>query len=136
MSRQFQITVDCLDADRMARFWATALGYRLETPPPGYLSWQDFLRANQIPVPETGSISAIVDPDGGGPRLLFLRGSEHRPLVHRFSFDLRAGGGDDAKLALVERLEEAGATMLRRVDGYGDWWVVMSDPEGNEFCVT
>jgi predicted enzyme related to lactoylglutathione lyase len=36
----------------------------------------------------------------------------------------------------VRELVDAGGTRLRRVDEHGGWWVVMADPEGNEFCVT
>src|SRR5262245_709812 len=71
MATPFQITVDCVDADVMTRFWSVALGYVEEPPPAGYLSWEDFLRANDITIPPPGSIGAIVDPEGVGPRVLF-----------------------------------------------------------------
>jgi catechol 2,3-dioxygenase-like lactoylglutathione lyase family enzyme len=136
MATSFQITVDCADAERMVRFWSTALGYVEEPPPTGFFSWQDFLRANGIEVPPPGSIGAIVDPDRVGPRILFLRVAEPKSVKNRLHFDLRAGGGDGAKDAKIAELRAAGATELRRVDENGQWWMVMSDPEGNEFCVT
>lgn len=135
MSVSFQITIDCADADAMSRFWSTALGYVDEPPPAGYLSWEDFLRASDIPLPPAGAISAIVDPDGIGPRILFLRVPEPKTVKNRVHLDLRAGDDGD-KHAKVDELVRAGATQIRRIDEQGDWWVVMADPEGNEFCVT
>jgi hypothetical protein len=132
----FQITIDCEDADRMCAFWSTALGYVEEPPPAGYLSWEDFLRANDINVPPNGSIGAIVDPDDIGPRLLFLRVPEKKQVKNRVHLDIRAGRNDDAKEAMIATLTAAGATEVRRVSENGQWWMVMADPEGNEFCVT
>jgi len=136
MAVRFQITIDCDDADCMASFWAAALGYEVEPPPAGYLSWEDFLRANDLPLPPSGSISAIVDPDGVGPRVLFLRVPEAKSIKNRLHFDIRTDRTDDGKRAKIEQLSAAGATEVRRVDEHGGWWMVMSDPEGNEFCVT
>ena len=136
MATPFQITVDCVDADVMCQFWSIALGYVVEPPPAGYLSWEDFLRANDIAVPPPGSISAIVDPDGVGPRVLFLRVPEEKRVKNRLHFDLRSGKSDEAREAKIGELAQAGAKPLQRVDENGQWWMVMQDPEGNEFCVT
>jgi hypothetical protein len=133
---RFQITIDCQDADAMSAFWACALGYELEPPPAGYLSWEDFLRASDIPLPPSGSIAAIVDPDGIGPRVLFLRVPEPKTVKNRVHFDIRTDRTDDGKRAKIDELIAAGATEIRRVDEHGGWWMVMADPEGNEFCVT
>lgn len=136
MATPFQITIDCVDARRMTEFWSVALGYVEEPPPAGYLSWEDFLRANGVPIPPAGSIGAIVDPDGVGPRVLFLRVPERKAAKNRVHLDLRAGRTDEAKDAKIAELVDAGATSIRRVDENGQWWMVMADPEGNEFCVT
>jgi hypothetical protein len=136
MATPFQITVDCHDADLMCAFWCTALGYVVEPPPAGYLSWEDFLRANGITVPPPGSIGAIVDPDSVGPRVLFLRVPEAKSVKNRVHLDIRVGRDDGAKRAKVDELIGAGATEVRRVDEHGQSWMVMTDPEGNEFCVT
>lgn len=136
MATPFQITVDCEDAELMVRFWSIALGYVEEPPPAGYLSWEDFLRANGIDVPPPGSIGAIVDPANVGPRILFLRVSEQKTVKNRVHLDLRAGRTDGEKDAKIAELAAAGATEVRRFDENGDWWMVMTDPEGNEFCVT
>ncbi|HEY5664243.1 MAG TPA: VOC family protein [Ilumatobacter sp.] len=136
MATPFQITLDCRDAAAMARFWSVALGYVEEPPPAGYLSWPDFLRANDIPEPAAGSISAIVDPAGVGPRVLFLRVPEPKTVKNRVHLDIRAGRSDADKQAKVAELLDAGATEIRRVEEHHNWWIVMADPEGNEFCVT
>jgi len=130
-----QITFDCHDADAMAEFWATALDYRLQAPPDGFDSWEVFLEANGIPVPPAGSIGAVVDPEGSGPRLLFLRVPEDKTVKNRVHLDIQVGD-DERKLAKVGQLVEAGGTEVERVDEHGGWWIVMRDPEGNEFCVT
>jgi len=132
----FQITIDCVDAQQMMAFWSVALDYVEEPPPAGYLSWEDFLRANGVPIPPSGSIGAIVDPDGVGPRVLFLRVPEAKIVKNRVHLDLRAGRSDDAKDAKVADLVAAGARTVRRVEEHGQWWMIMADPEGNEFCVT
>ena len=136
MAVRFQITIDCDDADRMASFWSSALGYEVEPPPAGYLSWEDFLRASDIPLPPSGSISAIVDPDGHGPRVLFLRVPETKSVKNRLHFDIRTDRSDSGKQEKIAALTDAGATTVRRVDEHGGWWMIMADPEGNEFCVT
>ncbi len=136
MATPFQITIDCVDAQQMMAFWSVALDYVEEPPPAGYLSWEDFLRANGVPIPPSGSIGAIVDPDGVGPRVLFLRVPEAKIVKNRVHLDLRAGRSDDAKDAKVADLVAAGARTVRRVEEHGQWWMIMADPEGNEFCVT
>ena len=134
MGLPIQITFDCRDADRMSEFWALALDYTLQPPPAGFDTWEAFLDANEIPRPDPGSVSAVVDPDEKGPRLLFLRVPEGKVAKNRLHLDV-AAGDDDAKLAKVRQLVDAGATEIGRVDEQGGWWVVMLDPEGNEFCV-
>jgi hypothetical protein len=129
-----QITFDCADADRLAAFWATALDYVVQPPPGDFPTWEAFLEANRLPIPERGSISAVVDPEGIRPRVLFLRVPEAKTVKNRVHLDVIAGD-DEAKLAKVRRLVEAGGSEVRRVEESGQWWVVMHDPEGNEFCV-
>jgi hypothetical protein len=133
MSLAVQIAFDCHDADKLADFWAVALDYIHEPPPPGFESWPAFLEANDIPVPEPGSINAVVDPDGVGPRLLFQRVPEGKVAKNRIHLDIRAGDRRDAKVA---ELIAVGGTEVGLVSEHGSEWVVMTDPEGNELCVT
>lgn len=68
----YQITVDCADPDRMARFWAEALGYQLEEPPAGSATWRDYWMSVGVPEDEVGDgYDSIVDPVGGRPRIWF-----------------------------------------------------------------
>ena len=133
MGRPVQITFDCDDADRLAAFWAEVLDYVLETPPDGSATWVEFFIANDLPVPDDGSISAIVDPAGVGPRLLFMRVPEGKSAKNRVHLDVPAG---PTRSQECRRLVALGATHVRDVDADGNGWIVMLDPEGNEFCLT
>jgi catechol 2,3-dioxygenase-like lactoylglutathione lyase family enzyme len=143
MATKIQIVIDCADPAELSRFWAEALGYRLQEPPEGYSSWPEFLRSIGVPEKEFNSASAVVDPDGTGPRLYFQRVPEPKTGKNRLHLDLNAGGGPGTPFetrrervgAEVTRLEKLGAGTVRSVDQRGEHWVVMRDPEGNEFCV-
>jgi predicted enzyme related to lactoylglutathione lyase len=105
-----QVVVDAEDPARLARWWAEALGYRVvrETP-------------DEVEVRRT--------PDTL-PGLLFVPVPDAKTVKNRLHIDLRP----DDQEAEVERLVDMGA---RSVDiGQHDvGWVVLADPEGNEFCV-
>jgi hypothetical protein len=133
MSLDFQVTFDCHDADLLADFWATALDRVVQPPPPGFDSWPAFLEAQGFDVPPEGSMSAIIDPDGNGPRMLFQRVPEEKTAKNRVHLDVRAGDRRDEKVA---ELEQAGGKVIGHHEEMGLEWVVMADPEGNEFCVT
>jgi catechol 2,3-dioxygenase-like lactoylglutathione lyase family enzyme len=144
MATDIQVVIDCADPDRLAHFWADALHYKLQDPPDGFPSWEEFLRARGIPESDFNKASAVVDPDGTGPRIYFQRVPEGKVVKNRVHLDLNVGGGRAAGLdenqrlvdAEVERLTGIGATVFRAgsVED-GEYWVVMQDPEGNEFCV-
>ena len=147
MATQIQVTIDCADPGRQARFWADALGYRLEEPPDGFASWQDYWVSRGLPPEEVeDGYDSIVDPDGVRPRIWFQPVPEPKVVKNRVHLDLGVSGGRQVLLATrrrlvdaeAERLVAAGATRLRvlseeAVDHYA---VVMADPEGNEFCLT
>lgn len=143
MATGIQVVFDCADPDRLARFWASVLGYRLQDPPEGYGSWEEFLEDQGVPESEWNSASAVVDPDGAGPRIFFQRVPEPKTVKNRVHLDVNAGGGlgvpvDERRRrvdAEVERLRGEGATLLRPVEERGEYHVVMQDPEGNELCV-
>lgn len=144
MATGIQVVIDCADPARLARFWAEALHYRLQDPPEGFESWPDFLTAQGVPESDWNSASAAVDPDEKGPRIYFQRVPEAKVVKNRVHLDLNVGGGHAAGLeenqrrvdAEVERLKALGATVFRPGGvEQGEYWVVMQDPEGNEFCV-
>ncbi len=139
----FQVTFDCADPDRLARFWAEVLGYELDRPPEGYASWEDYLRAMKIPEEDWNMASAIVDPAGQRPRIYFQRVPEGKVVKNRVHLDVNVGGGrstprEEARKRVdagVERVRRLGATKLRLVEEHGEYCVVMQDLEGNEFCL-
>jgi hypothetical protein len=144
MATGIQVVFDCADPDRLARFWATALHYRVQDPPDGFTSWEAWLADAGVPESEWNSASAIVDPDGAGPRIYFQRVPEGKVVKNRVHLDLNASskrevGSDEGRRradAEVERLRSEGATVVRPGgEERGEYWVVMQDPEGNEFCV-
>lgn len=146
MKAKFQITVNSLNPDLLARFWAEALHYNLQEPPDGSPSWADYWRKIGVPEDELGDgYDRIIDPDGNGPGIWFMKRPEPKTGINRLHFDLLVGGGRklpiDERIANVDaevaRLEAIGARVHKRirspeVDHYS---VAMRDPEGNEFDV-
>ena len=107
-----ELIVDCADPDRLARFWAAALGWKRNDHPDGEIE--------------------LSGPPGSGPSLLFLTVPEPKTVKNRLHIDVNPVGCERDEE--VERLVALGAT---RVDiGQSEQtWVVLADPEGNEFCV-
>jgi hypothetical protein len=143
MATPIQVVIDCADPRRLARFWATALGYVMQDPPAGFDSWEEFLTAQGVPESEWNSKNAVVDPEGRGPRLFFQRVPEPKTVKNRLHLDVNVGGPLDTPPderrrrvdAEVERLVAAGATRVDEKEEMGDRWVLLLDPEGNEFDV-
>lgn len=105
-----ETVVDCGDALAQGHWWATALGWDI--------------------VEEGEDYVEIRDPDASRPSLLFLNVPEDKTVKNRLHLDFVP----DDQAAEVDRLLSLGAT---RADiGQGEQtWVVMADPEGNEFCI-
>ncbi|MBV9579200.1 MAG: VOC family protein [Chloroflexi bacterium] len=143
MATGIQVVIDCADPERLSEFWAAALGYRLADPPPGFASWQAFLESRNIPESDWNSASAVVDPDGKGPRFYFQRVPEAKAVKNRLHVDLAVTGGPSAPLdqrrtqaqAESRRLQTLGARELSTNDDWRGFSIVMQDPEGNEFCL-
>lgn len=137
----FQVTFDCADPERVARFWCEVLGYVVPPPPPGFASWDEFEAT--LPPEHHGSAFACVDPAGVGPRLFFQRVPEGKVVKNRVHLDVRAGTGlvGEERVARLEaecaRLEALGGTRVRLMlaDGINESCLVMQDVEGNEFCL-
>jgi hypothetical protein len=139
--RQVQVTFDCAEPERVARFWCEVLGYVVPPPPPGFATWGDFDRA--LPPDRQGSAFACMDPNGVGPRLFFQRVPEGKVVKNRVHLDVRVGTGlvGAERLAALEaeceRLIALGAVRERVLvaDGINESCIVMQDVEGNEFCL-
>ena len=144
MSRTIQVTFDCADPHALAGFWVEALGYRYDSPPPGFATWDEALDAMGVPPERRNDVSAVIDPDGEGPRLFFQKVPEGKSAKNRVHVDVRAAPGLQGadRMAALEaecaRLVALGASRLRRDEPappLSAGFIVMADPEGNEFCL-
>jgi predicted enzyme related to lactoylglutathione lyase len=113
MAAKLGLVLDCADPDRLAEFWSAAIGYTT--------------------LGGAGSYVLLVDEAGEQPKLLLQRVTEVKTGKNRMHFDIETPTVDEE----VARLEGIGA---RRIDAdafeeHGSRWMVMADPEGNEFCV-
>lgn len=117
MSLRIQcVCIDSHDPSKIATFWETALGWR-----------RTFENNDEVVLePPAGSRE-----DGVVPDLLFLRVPEDKTLKNRLHFDLRPDDRD----AEVRRLVELGAQHIEIGQARDASWIVLADPEGNEFCV-
>jgi hypothetical protein len=139
--KQFQVTFDCAEPERVARFWCEVLGYVVPPPPEEFATWDDFNRAQ--PLEEQDSWAVCKDPSGVGPRMYFQRVPEGKVAKNRLHLDVRAGTGlvGEERLATLEaecaRLVALGAVHVRTMvaDEENESCIVMQDVEGNEFCL-
>ena len=138
------ITMDCTDAQVMARFWTLALAYEEAPAPEGWASWEAFLTDQGVPEDEWGDGAALRPATGVGPTISFLRVPEPKVVKNRVHLDVKVSGGRHVDPQTRERrirakeaeLVAAGASTLRedRIHDNLDH-LVMADPEGNEFCI-
>jgi hypothetical protein len=119
MSRLKDVCVDCGDPWTLAHWWAEVLGYRVRPHTEADL---EKLRARGVGRPEDDPYIALDPVDGTGPTFWFNRVPEPKAVKNRVHIDVY---GD------VDDLVARGATLVHRRDR----WTVMTDPEGNEFCV-
>jgi predicted enzyme related to lactoylglutathione lyase len=107
------LVLDCADPERLAEFWAPAIDY--------------------VDLGMVGSYALLL-PDGRpGPKLLLQRVPEPKTTKNRMHLDVETPDID----AEAARLEALGATRVQDdpVHEHGTTWILMTDPEGNEFCV-
>jgi len=144
MPREIQVTFDAADPAALAAFWAEVLGYRIQDPPPGFDSWDAALEAWGVPPEHRNDASALIDPEGNGPRVFIQKVPEGKTAKNRMHLDVRAAPGlaGDERMAALEdecaRLVTLGASRLRRNEPAPPLelgTIVMADPEGNEFCL-
>src|SRR5689334_20810541 len=114
MNFSYVATLDCADPERLAPFWAEALHYR--------------------PGPYRAPYLVLSDPSRKSPELVLQKVPEGKQGKNRMHLDLF---GSDIE-AEARRMQGLGARRISEqpVNGpTGDRWIVMADPEGNEFCV-
>ena len=113
MAATIGLVLDCTNPDDLARFWSAALGYTT--------------------LGGAGSYVMLVDAGGTRPKLLLQAVPETKAVKNRMHLDIETPDVDGE----AARLESLGARRLEagvRCE-HGANWVVMADPEGNEFCV-
>jgi len=111
---KLELVLDCEDPDRLAAFWSSALGYRR--------------------FGSAGNYRSIVPAEqGAGPKLILQRVDEPKSAKNRMHLDLRV---PDIEVE-ASRLAELGATRTagEPIEEHSSRWIVMADPEGNEFCI-
>ena len=113
MAATLGLVLDCSDPVRLAEFWSAAIGY--------------------TNVGSAGSYVLLLDEAGEQPKLLLQQVAEPKAGKNRLHFDIETPAVDEE----VARLEALGALRLQAeaIEEHGNRWVVMADPEGNEFCV-
>ena len=112
MTAKLGLVLDCADPERLAAFWSEAIGYTT--------------------LGGAGSYVLLVDEAKERPKLLLQRVDEPKAGKNRMHVDIETDDVDGE----VERLEGLGARRLDDpMEEHGSRWVVMADPEGNEFCV-
>ncbi|MFK0044240.1 VOC family protein [Streptomyces sp. NPDC090741] len=139
--KKIQVTFDCAEPERVARFWCEVLGYVVPPPPEGFATWDDYDRS--LPPERQGAGFVCMDPTGVGPRMYFQRVPEGKAVKNRVHLDVRVGTGlvGEERVATLEaeceRLVALGAArvQLLRADEYNESCLLMQDIEGNEFCL-
>ena len=110
MSRPIKLVLDCLDPTALGEFWSAALGYVV-----------------------LGSVEnyTLLAAEDTGAQLLLQKVAEPKAGKNRMHLDITCAdvAGE------VDRLEQLGARRAGEVEEHGTHWVVLRDPEGNEFCV-
>lgn len=110
------MTCDCSDAASTARFWSAVTGWPwAKHDLPGNPFW------------------VVGEPDRPGPRLVFVNVPEAKQVKNRAHLDIVADGSQAEELARLEALGARVTDDRRHVAPGG--WVVLADPEGNEFCL-
>ncbi|MBI2710358.1 MAG: VOC family protein [Actinobacteria bacterium] len=108
-----KVVLDCADPEELSAFWAPALGYAVLGSVENY--------------------TLLAPPDGAGPQLLLQKVPEGKSAKNRMHLDLDV---EDIEVE-AQRLETLGAARLDATvhSEHGSSWLLMADPEGNEFCV-
>jgi predicted enzyme related to lactoylglutathione lyase len=109
--RWYSVVVDCKKPAALARFWAEVLGYRIVFEEPDEV--------------------VVARDEDTYPTLVFVPVPESKTVKNRLHIDLAPEDHD----AAVERLKQLGAHPVDVGQGPDVSWVVLADPEGNEFCV-
>ena len=113
MAATLGLVLDCADPERLAEFWSAAIGYTT--------------------LGGAGNYVLLVDESRRQPKLLLQRVTDAKAGKNRMHFDIETDRVDEE----AARLEALGARRIEAeaIEEHGNRWIVMADPEGNEFCV-
>lgn len=141
MALDFQLVIDCANPHALADWWADALGWEVEPTNEEFI--REMISQGYATEDETvvhkGKLhwktgQAINHPGGDRPRILFELVPEPKTIKNRVHIDLRPIQDDPEKQ--IADLVAKGAKEIRRgSEGPQTKWAVLTDPEGNEFCV-
>jgi len=142
MGYEFQVTVDSQRPHDQAKWWAQTLGWQVEPSneemirgllAAGHANEEDTMVYEGVLVWKVGA--ALHDPEHPErPRLLFQLVPEGKTVKNRMHLDVRVG--DEDRQAVSDALVERGASVLHHAEQGPYRWITMTDPEGNEFCLT
>jgi len=121
-SKFTELAIDCADPHHLARFWCSVLGYDVQTEEDGLVT--------------IGPLQVHEGTDRPGPvppTLTFARVPEGKTLKNRLHLDVNPTDSDQGEE--VRRLLDLGARHADVGQTGDESWVVLADPEGNEFCV-
>ncbi len=119
-SRISHTTIDCAKPYELSLWWEQVIDYHEDPADPNDMAHDE----------------CLIVPPGGGTGVLFIRVPEGKTVKNRVHFDLRPT--DRTRDEEVQRVLGLGATFVadhRGIHGPGSGWVVLADPEGNEFCI-
>jgi hypothetical protein len=156
MAYDFQVSFDCADPHAMADWWGETLGWVVEQPDEefirkmiaeGYATDADTVTHNGVLTWASGAAIRHPDgPDSAGPggaprnrpqgrrRVIFQQVPEAKTVKNRVHLDVWVG--PEHVEAATQQLTARGATFLHRGQQGPHHWVTLSDPEGNEFCIS
>lgn len=148
MAYEFQVVIDCQRPHELAAWWAETLGWEVEPQDEAFIK-KMIAEGHASDEDTTTFDGALVWRDGGAirypgevgsslhgphPRVLFQLVPEGKTVKNRMHLDVRVGEGNSQEV--VAKLTERGATFLHTASQGPHTWVTMTDPEGNEFCVS
>lgn len=112
-THRFGLVLDCAEPELLAAFWAAALDY--------------------VNVGSAGAYVVLYPRDGNGPKLLLQHVTDPKTVKNQMHLDINAADVEPE----ADRLTRLGArrTTTDTVHEHGSTWIVMTDPEGNEFCI-
>ena len=142
---QVQVTFDCADPGALSTFWAEVLGYALDATAPGLRHLGRVPRDARRPGgPAQQRVAPAATRTGVGPRLFFQQVPEGKTAKNRVHLDVRAApawratSGWRPSRPSASGSSALGATRLQRLEPappMSAGFIVMQDPEGNEFCL-